>query len=68
MKLVYLLIFFVANVYARPTPPPPSATPGVSPAPGPPGGPIDDHIVVLLIVALAYGLYIVYSRRKLAKL
>ena len=67
MKLVFLLMFFVVDVYARPTPPAPTVVPGISPAPGPPGGPIDDHIIILLIIALLYGLYIVYSRRKLIK-
>ena len=67
MKLVYLLIFFVVNGYATPTPPPPTSTPGSSAAPGPPGVPIDDHIVMLLMAGLIYGLYIVYSRRKLSK-
>ena len=65
MKLVYLLILFVVNVNAAPNPPAPTSSPGgVQGAPVTPGVPINDHIIILLIIALSYGLYIVYSRRK----
>lgn len=62
MKLGYLLIFFVANMYAIPEPP--------QPAPGPPGGIpppeflIDDHAVILLTIAVIYGLYVVYNKNQ----
>ena len=66
MKLLYLLIFCVVNVHARPTPPaPPQQNPlGGTDVPTPPSGPIDDQIIILLIVALVYGIYVVYCKRK----
>ena len=69
MKLLYLLIFCVVNVHARPTPPaPPQQNPlGGTDVPTPPS-PIDDQIVILLIIALLYGLYVVYSRRRQANI
>lgn len=67
MKLLYLLMFLVVNAHARPTPPSPSAVPGVSPAPGPPSLPINENLIVILIVALIYGLYVVYNNREFAK-
>ncbi len=39
------------SVYAQQNPPPP-------PDPGPPGLPINDNILILLLVGLIYGVYI----------
>ena len=59
MKLGYLLIFFVANMYAIPEPPQPARG-----APGPPVVLIDDHAVILLAIAVIYGLYVVYNKNQ----
>ena len=53
-----LLLFFTLNIYGFQgdgLPPPP--TPEPSGPPIPPGLPIDDHIILLLIIGLAYGSY-----------
>lgn len=64
MKLAFFFIFFVANVFAKAVPPQPKHSPGGTAAPGPPGVPIDDHLIVLICLAVVYGLYVVYSKRK----
>ena len=68
MKLVFFLFFFVFGVFgvlAKNVPPAPQHSPaGVPP---PPGGPIDDHIILLGASAIFYGAYVVYTRRKVSK-
>ena len=61
MKLIYLFIFFVSYANAAPNPPQPAPGP-----PGPPDFPIDHHVVTLMAIALIYGLYIIYNKRKQA--
>ena len=64
MKLIYLFIFFVSYANAAPVPPAPTQqSPSGVP---PPGFPIDHHVVTLMAVALIYGLYIIYNKRKQA--
>ena len=49
---IYMLGFI--NVYAEDPPPPPP--------PPPPGTPIDENLSFLLIIALLFGIYIVYNQ------
>ena len=49
---IYMLGFI--NVYAEDPPPPPP--------PPPPGLTIDENLPVLLIIALLFGIYIVYNQ------
>ena len=53
--MIYLL--GVSNAFAAPHPPPPT---GKKPPP-PPGLPIDENILVLLFVAVLFGMYIIYN-------
>jgi hypothetical protein len=70
MKIVsdkfFAFIFFlfgIASVLAGPkSPPPPSRTGRGTPPPG--ETPIDDGVYVLLVVAILFGLYIIYSNKR----
>lgn len=63
MKILILLLLFITNVFAIPSPPAPAA-------PGPPGHSmpppalsINDSMIFFVIMALVYGIYIVYRNR-----
>ena len=53
------LIFFSANTFASDPPPPPKNVP--------PGEPIDSNIFILILFALALGLYKLYQFKKYKK-
>ncbi len=53
----------MANVYAIPEPPQPNAPVPLN-GPGGPNLPLDNNLDLFIILAIAYGLYVVYSRRK----
>lgn len=59
-----LLVFFmgIMSMVAE-TPPPPLKSPKATPPPPPRGFPIDDNIYILLIIALLFGVYIVYESK-----
>ena len=52
---IYLL--GVSDAFAAPHPPPPT---GKKPPP-PPGLPLDENIIILLMIALLFGIYIIYN-------
>ncbi len=56
MKILILLLLFITNVFAIPSPPAPAA-------PGPPPAPINEDILIFVIMALVYGIYIVYRNK-----
>ena len=64
-----LFLFCAVDVIAKATPPAPSRTgkAAAEPPPPPPGLSIDQGVVVLVIVALLYGIYCIYSFRKKVK-
>lgn len=47
----------ITNTFAAPHPPPPT---GKRPPP-PPGLPIDENILIVLIIALLFGVFIIYN-------
>jgi hypothetical protein len=55
--LIAFLIGFV-NAFAGPHPPPPNN--GKKPPP-PPGLPINDDLYIVLIIALIFGIYVIYK-------
>lgn len=61
-----LLVFFmgIMGMAAETPPSPPMRSPRALPPPPPPRGfPIDDNIYILLIIALLFGVYIVYESK-----
>jgi hypothetical protein len=58
-KFFYLIIFLLGAVQIYAAPHPPSPT-GKRPPP-PPGLTIDDGILLIIYIAIIYGLYIVYK-------
>jgi hypothetical protein len=56
--IAYLL--GIAGVFAAPNPPPPNGR-NQGPPPPPPGLPIDEYNTVLLVLALLFGMYVVYK-------
>ena len=59
-KIVVVFLFGVVNVLAAPGPPVPT---GKKKPPPPPGLPIDQGLVLLLILALLLGIYVIYTHR-----
>jgi hypothetical protein len=57
-KLFFLLIVFCFNPCFGNGPP----VPGNAPPP-PPGMPIDNNIFILLIIAIGYGLFVLYPNK-----
>lgn len=55
--IVVIYLLGVSNAFAAPHPPPPT---GKKPPP-PPGLPIDENILILLIIAVLFGIYIIYN-------
>lgn len=61
-KKFFIIIIFLIGVlgaYAVPHPP----NPGGKKPPPPPGLPIDDSIYLVFILALLYGIYIIYNHQ-----
>lgn len=58
--ILFMLCFF--NAVAK-NPPPPSSNAKMTapPPPTPPGLPIDENILILMLVALLFGIYIIYN-------
>jgi len=58
-KLLFFVFFLFGalNVFAQPVPPVPL------PPPPPPGLPINEPVFYLLIIAVFFGIYIIYSRK-----
>ncbi len=58
------LLFGIVEAIAKATPPPPNRrVADVGDLPPPPGLPINEHLFYLLILAVIFGIYIVYSRK-----
>ena len=59
-KFFVLVIYMLGlvNIYAAPHPPMPT---GKKPTP-PPGLPIDENLPFLLIIAILFGMYIIYNQ------
>ena len=64
-KLFIIVIYFISIFYAfaGPHPPPPT---GKKPPP-PPGLPIDENILILVMIAVLFGIYIIYNYNVKAK-
>lgn len=59
-----LLVFFMGIMGMAAETPPPQPMRGLQPPPPPPPGlSIDDNIYILLIIALLFGVYIVYESK-----
>lgn len=58
-KLIFVTIYLlgVTIAFATPKPPPPN----YKKPPSPPGLPIDENISVLVIMAILFGIYIIYK-------
>jgi hypothetical protein len=56
------LLFGILNGMAKATPPAPNSKIADG-EPPPPGLPINEHLFLLLILAVIFGIYIVYSRK-----
>ena len=61
--IITICLFGIFNTFAAPHPPPPN---GKKPPP-PPGLPIDDNLFILLIIAVLFGIYIIYKHQLKAK-
>ena len=74
-KIFFNLIVFLfstVNAFAGgsngpPQPPPTGRMAATNTPPPPPGFPIDQDVVILLIIASLYGIYVIYSFRKKVK-
>ncbi|MBF2707448.1 hypothetical protein [Flavobacterium soyangense] len=55
--IIIISLFGIMNSIAAPHPP----NPGGKKPPPPPGLPIDDGLYMLFIIALLYGIYIIYN-------
>ncbi|TDE54956.1 hypothetical protein [Flavobacterium sp. GT3P67] len=56
--IIIIFLFGIMDVFAGPTPPNPF---GKKKPPPPPGLPIDENICILMIIALLFGIYIIYN-------
>lgn len=63
---ILVCLFEVMQTFAAPHPPHPKKTTD-DPGPPPPGLPIDTGLYVLLILALLYGIYIIYIHNQKTK-
>ena len=63
--LVFIFFLFgILNGMAKATPPAPSSKiADAGDLPPPPGLPINEHLFYLLILAVIFGIYIIYSRK-----
>jgi hypothetical protein len=61
--ILIVTLLGVMGAFATPHPPSPGGKESdVVPVPPPPGLPIDDNILVLLILAIVFGIYIICKR------
>jgi hypothetical protein len=60
-KLIFVTVYLlgVTVAFADPKPPPPN----YKRPPSPPGLPIDENISVLVIIAIMFGIYIIYRHQ-----
>lgn len=57
-------LFSILNGIAKTTPPPPTGKSAATMTPPPPPGlPIDQGVVVGIIIAMVYGIYVIYSHQ-----
>jgi hypothetical protein len=57
LLFVTICLFGVTIAFASPRPP----APGYKKPPSPPGLPIDENISILIILAILFGIYIIYK-------
>ncbi|MBG6111835.1 hypothetical protein H4V97_002203 [Flavobacterium sp. CG_23.5] len=62
-KFYLFIAFLFGTLYAIAENPPPPPLTGRRKPPPPPGLPIDENILTLIIIALLFGIYIIYSHR-----
>ena len=60
-KFIFVTISLLGVTIAFATPKPPA--PNYKKPPSPPGLPIDENISVLVIIAIMFGIYIIYRHR-----
>ncbi|MDD5149671.1 MAG: hypothetical protein PHC28_04230 [Flavobacterium sp.] len=58
-RLIFLSIYLLGVAIAFGAPSPPS--PGAKRPPPPPGLPIDENLYIVFIIALLFGIYIIYK-------
>ena len=60
-KLIFVTVYLlgVTIAFANPKPPPPN----YKRPPSPPGLPIDENICFLVIIAIMFGIYIIYRKQ-----
>jgi hypothetical protein len=64
-KFFLLLVFLLGTMYAfagNPDGPPVPSPTGKKKPPPPPGLPIDENIMILVVIALLFGIYIIYKQ------
>lgn len=61
-----LLILPLVTVFAQ-VPPPPTQGEDSAGGPGVPDTPIDQYVVALILIGITFALYVVLSKRKMAK-
>ncbi len=64
--LLFCLILGLVTILAKPNPPQPNNGRGGLPPP-PPGLPIDEHMVFLVILAMFFGLFVILNNLKKTK-
>ena len=64
-KLSFVFVFLTTMLWADPPGLPQPGTTNINAAPGSVGAPLDDGAVVLLFLALIYGLYKLYKHRRI---
>ncbi|MBF4517325.1 hypothetical protein IRZ71_13255 [Flavobacterium sp. ANB] len=69
-KTFFLVLFItlinVSSVLAGPNPPAPTARAAAGPPP-PPDSPIDQNLIILLVVAVFFGMYTIYKYNLIKK-
>lgn len=58
--LIIIYLFGVMHTFAKPNPPHPPH-PNKTNDPPPPGLPIDDNLFIVLIIAILFGIYVIYN-------
>jgi hypothetical protein len=61
--IIMLCLLGVSTAFAAPFPPPPT---GKKPPP-PPGLPIDENLFILVLIAILFGIYIIYKYQSKTK-
>ena len=59
--IIIAFLLGIVDTVAKNTPPVPNSN-GRTNVPGGPGLPIDENLLVLLIIAVVYGIYIIYNQ------